>query len=309
MLRILLPTLAALAVTTAILLAPPGEPLPTRSLRALWEFSHIAGFAALTLFLLWLAGQRCPNKALPPKTASLILSIVALLGILTEFYQPLFGRSFSPADLLRNLVGMITGCCLWLVFTRKSRPALLTALTALVLAIPATSGPISGWIDEHQAKQDFPVLVDFNHSRQLSRFELPDQALFEIIKTVQGRNAGRYPVAARGWSGFSLEWFPRDWRNFDSLQVELHNRGSETLPMMCRVEDHRHDGRYEDRFSHEFGLPPGSLALNLSLDDIAAAPQGRSMDMAKLSRLGCFAKSPGFSGDFDLLGITLLKNP
>jgi len=52
--------------------------------------------------------------------------------------------------------------------------------------------------------------------------------------------------------------------------------------MTCRIHDRRHvQGlkRYQDRFNRRYTIQPGWNCINIPLQDVQAAPEGRSMDL------------------------------
>ena len=67
--------------------------------------------------------------------------------------------------------------------------------------------------------------------------------------------------------------------------------------MTLRIDDraHRDNLSPDDRFNRRLALAPGRQTLRIAVDDIRAAPAGRSMDMTRIDQVILFA-APQQSG-------------
>ena len=94
------------------------------------------------------------------------------------------------------------------------------------------------------------------------------------------------------YSGVSLNNLPADWHDYETLSITLFNPSTAPLTLTLRINDVAHDRSdhaYNDRYNTRLTLGPGSNTFTLKLADIENAPDGRSMDMSQVRRMGLFA--------------------
>jgi hypothetical protein len=94
------------------------------------------------------------------------------------------------------------------------------------------------------------------------------------------------------YSGITLVHFPRNWRGYRFLVLEVFTPSPEGLEVTCRIHDRQHEEgeqRYEDRFNKNFHLRPGWNCIRIDLDEVTRAPVGRTMDLGEIREVGLFA--------------------
>jgi hypothetical protein len=137
------------------------------------------------------------------------------------------------------------------------------------------------------------VLADFETCGQIDRWRSHGADLFIDEQARQGGRASLgVALAARPYSGAFLEYFPGDWRGVRSLRFSVCNPDPDPLALTCRIHDQAHAegaGDFEDRFGREFLFPAGWTAVTIDLEEVAAAPRGRRMDMGRIRGVGLFA--------------------
>ena len=265
-----------------------------RSFVSLWNLGHILYFALFTLWLRNLPLLRRPKMTALRRVAMLFI-LPFLVGFGIECLQFLAnGRFPSSADMGHNQLGVLIA----LLFQRRSQyaglhPLVLTLLqgTVLLLLLIALQPLFSALWDEHQARRQFPLLADFESPHELSRWMYPGQLQEETQIVRHGRKAARVQLSTAKYSGIALFHFPKDWRGYHWLRFSVYNPLPIPLELNARIHDstHRqHNSRYEDRFNTQFQLQPGWNDLAISLQEVAAAPRGRAMDMANIQGFGLF---------------------
>lgn len=293
-------SVAAMVVLVGTLVGVILAPDPGRTLRssvALHDFGHVPAFALVAVCLLVLLPRR--RGASGSRVARRGLGVVAattLLGVLVELVQGLFpGAKPSPADVLADAGG---ACIAALVSasivpgTTIMRRAALRAVAVIVVAV--FFSPVAlALLDEARARRAFPVLADFTSASQLSRFD--DTAWSRISLAKNPRPTGELAPALRlhlgpgVYPGMSLDYFPRDWRGWRALALEIVNPASDSLALHLRIDDLRHDESYEDRFNDVLQLPPGRTVIEIPLASVESAPRGRKLDLGAVRSVELFA--------------------
>ena len=215
-------------------------------------------------------------------------------GALIELAQTLFGRTADPGDVARNALGGLIGL-FFLIPERRAVPKLPRRLVqaAVALLVAAQIWPlVADLADEAAARRRFPVLADFETPFEAGRWS--GNAAFGIDRGMHRGGAAslRVVLNTSQYSGVFLDYFPGDWRGFRTLEIALHNASPQELSLVCRIHDRAHTlgaQHLEDRFNRSFSLPPGWTTVAVDLEEVAAAPKGRRMDMSQVSGLGLFA--------------------
>ncbi|NLX19968.1 MAG: hypothetical protein GXY53_11925 [Desulfobulbus sp.] len=146
-------------------------------------------------------------------------------------------------------------------------------------------------IDEYLARQQFPVLADFETPFERYRWDHSNQLQTESDIVRHGRRAARVQLSTNKYSGVALFYFPHDWRGFQTLYFSVYNPKSTPLMLNARIHDVHHKKygmKYNDRYNHQFSIESGWNDLAISLDEVAAAPKGRTMDMEHIEGFGLF---------------------
>ncbi|PPI85804.1 succinyl-CoA synthetase subunit beta [Marinobacter maroccanus] len=256
-------------------------------LKSAWNLGHILLFALLTLAVRpwrWLSGWRLWLVV----TAALLA-----VGIGIELIQGDHNRDMDGRDLLRNLIGG------WLIIAWRSailsrpqtsvRQLLVAATATLLLCFElGTTGMVAArqWQVHHQ----LPLLYDFSHQNP--------EPFWTGSPAVSADHAVNHPHSLKidlgtdTYSGVSLNNLPADWRGFERLTITLFNPSTETLALTLRINDVVHDRSnhaYNDRFNTRLTLGPGFNTFTQNLTAIENAPDGRTMDMSQIRRMGLFA--------------------
>ncbi|WP_332908650.1 VanZ family protein [Desulfobulbus oligotrophicus] len=265
----------------------------SRSFQAAWDTGHIFYFMVFTYWLHQCLRTRGKEFS-PPAEFFFIFFIVLFLGITVEVLQTL-GSSRSPdmGDVVRNQLG-----CL-LVYSFIARTGILArywlricvrfgVVSAILIAVwPLTRA----LIDEYLARQQFPVLADFETPFERYRWNHSDQLQTGSDIVRHGHRAARVQLSTNQYSGVALFYFPHDWRGFQTLHFSVYNPKKTPLMLNARIHDvhhKKHGLEYSDRYNQGFDIESGWNDLVIPLDKVAAAPKGRTMDMQHIEGFGLF---------------------
>ncbi len=284
--RDLLVAAAALACSVLLFFGGPGSD-PPRWLSRAWNLGHVLCFLlwGRLLFLLW---PRSAGWSFA-RQLSFVLLFSLIAGALVEVLQGLIGRTRELADVGRDLLGGALAGVFWAPGRFSLRPRSRRLLQGAVLAVLLLCAwPLLRAVaDETIARLQFPVLSSFNTPFEAERWS------GRAARTVDpDRQALRLDLGTGKYSGVSLRKFPGDWRGYRSLVLQLHLPGAAPLAITVRIHDRRHRANgspYDDRFNRTFTLHPGDNRLVIDLAEVAAAPKGRTMDLARISKMGLFA--------------------
>lgn len=256
-------------------------------LKSAWNLGHILLFAMLTLAIRpwrWFGGWR------------LWLAVTAVLlvaGIGIELIQNSHSREMDGKDLLRNLIGG------WLVIAWRpmlvpgpkasARRVLITTTVTLLLFLEVgATGMVAArqWQVHHQ----LPLLYDFDHQKPEPFWT--GRPTVSANHLVNHSHSLKIDLGTETYSGVSLNNLPADWRGFERLVITLFNPSTEPLALTLRINDVAHDRSehdYNDRYNTRLILGPGFNTFTRNLADIKSAPDGRTMDMSQVRRMGLFA--------------------
>jgi hypothetical protein len=108
------------------------------------------------------------------------------------------------------------------------------------------------------------------------------------------------------WPGLSLEEVWPDWRTYSTLVIDVSNTGTQAFWLLVRIDDHRPDPHYKDRYNQQFELAPLSRrVIRIPVKDIESAPSGSTMDLAHLQRIMLFEDGSKPTYTFYLNSLTL----
>lgn len=91
------------------------------------------------------------------------------------------------------------------------------------------------------------------------------------------------------WPGVSLEEVWPDWRSYSTLVIDVSNPGTQAFSVFVRIDDHRPDPKYRDRYNRQFDLAPLSRrVIRIPVTEIKSAPIGSRIDLAHMQRIVLF---------------------
>ena len=287
---------AACAALLPLLFYPWDNQYYPRSIKALWDIGHVILFFIITSLFhyRWEWFRQYPLF----KRLFIALFSAFLVGGAIEVLQYYLGRDASYHDLSLDILGALLAIsCLSPAINFRLQCLRAISLGLLITAfIPA----VSYLMDEHRAREAFPVLADFKHPVEVSRFS---------GNTGKVIREGQLDVffTRDYYSGFSLKYFPRNWQNFRQLIIDIENPQKQSVKLTCRVHDKTHNHEYTDRFNKTYRIQSGKQSIILELADVQQAPEFRSMNMEAIASVGCFTTSLHFPRMLSITRIALKK--
>lgn len=262
-----------------------------RSIKARWDLGHILFFFLFSWLVLdtWQRRKFQTNSIL---VFFRIFCVVAISGILIELLQMAFStRQPDICDVLRNQLG----CMLFFAFfSKKLASSLFNRLfriLAACLLLMALLPLLVSLYDEQRARQQFPVLSDFETPFEVKRWRNAKRLSRQKDMARHGEYCMKVQLTTAKYSGTSLFYFPRDWRGYEKLHFSVYYWGSKPLTLHCRIHDflHKeHDMAFSDRFHKRFVLQTGWNDLQVSLHEVVLSPEGRKMEMQHIEGFGIF---------------------
>lgn len=273
--------IASIFILLPLLFYPWDNRYFSRSLMAFWDLGHVGLFAGVVFTGLYYR-QRLTQLSLVRRLV-LAIAFALLAGGLIEAIQFYLGRDASFYDMSLDVLGAVLAVSWYPKHDFYRYPASAVLRWLCVGVVLACLIPTARYLyDEYSARQDFPVLADFDSPLQVTRFggntglEWDDRSLRVYLTT------GYY------YSGFALKYFPRDWTGYGEVVLDVQNPGEDIIKLTCRIHDLSHNEAYSDRYNRQFRLPPGEQEIRIDLADVRAAPKSRPMDMKHIGALGCF---------------------
>jgi hypothetical protein len=306
-------TFLALLLCAVVFAPSGGDGLWVRTLH---NFAHgpIFGCVALIALLgprdaLWFATKPAALRY------ALAFAVAALLGAATELAQVPTGRDASFEDFGHDLLGasvflLLFAACDRSVHVRVSTKRFvfllgLIALAALVWPLVSTGVAYARRVN------GFPVLADFSHSIGAGFISARLTQIEVVPLPTDGTGASeqkalRIRFLPGRWPGIEFTEPPPDWRGFDTLVFDVLNSEPEELAFVVRIDDEMHNGRFADRYNHEFHVPAGTRTLvKIPLSEIESAPRTRRFDLAEVHRIVVFRSATSTAETMYLVGVRL----
>ena len=274
-------SIAVVAIGIPLLFIPLNSPYESRSLKEIWNFGHVLLFACATILVSanweWFRARTFEMQI------AILVAAAMVVGMAIEVIQLYTGGDFSLGDVLLDTTG---ACLVPVIKTQHSNslmkysPWIIRLVLFTYLLVRVYPVGIS-LVDEYQARREFPVLAGFESSLELGRFGGGSR-----LKLTDGGMEVRFTTEK--YSGFSLKYFPRDWRGFHDLDIKIQNPEDTDVYLTCRIHDQHHDQSYDDRYNRSFRIIPGGQTIKIDLGAVRTAPRTRTMDMEKIGGFGCF---------------------
>jgi len=232
--------------------------------------------------------------------ASILLCVV-LFAALMEIGQAVFGaRDPSWADMVTNTLGAASGIALWIAVRARGKPHAIrtmafAAAVALASAVVATIPSIDPIRIQFAQASAFPVLYKggFPGTAILAE-SLGD--LDHVELEVSG-DALHVDLLHPEPVGIVLWRFRPDWTGFDALAIDIENTRAADLPMQIDVRDYASSNEATDFYSSTFTLRGNERRLVvIDLDEIAAGPTDRALDLGDVSLIALYRIAAGSDG-------------
>ncbi len=195
-------------------------------------------------------------------------------------------RSPDILDILRNQLGaLITFAFL---YSQKGYKKIVLRCVVLILVGIALIPLMRGGVDEWIARNQFPLLSDFETGYEVDRWRSNGELRIEKGIARHGDRSLRVQMTTHKYSGVSLKYFQGDWREFSNLFFSVYLPEGESLELNCRVHDSAHSNYYNDRFNRKYLLKHGWNDIEVSLEDIKNAPRDRLLNLTDVENVTLF---------------------
>jgi hypothetical protein len=288
----LVPAVLALVASVFLFVGDPYS-FHQRSITELWNLGHVVYFG----LLIYLAA-RWPRLSTFNWRQQLLLLLVAtlVLGAFIEWLQYGGQRSTDWMDVSRDMLGSL----LVLSFYRRllvdmpcgwrSLLRLLAVLLLLVHLVPLTVA----LVDETIARNQFPLLSDFETPFELGRWEGDASMTISQLDSDTNDHQLQVGLTTAKYSGISMEYLPQDWRGYGYVSLKLFQPLEQSLGITVRIHDELHETgsrsyEFDDRFNRHFELKQGWNYLHIPLAEVEKAPTGRRMDMTHIRDISFFS--------------------
>ncbi len=284
--KIITGQLLILALACAVLLFLGGPDSGSlRFIRVGWDFGHLFSFALWSYLLL--------NRFRPAslKTAGgLVFLFAVVIGAATEVLQSFVGRNASMADFYHDQIGAALGLVGYYCFAGRIigfRLWLLGGATVLML-VWLLAPVMQVAVDDLLAATQFPLLSGFETPLEASRWG--GSAKRKITRQIAytGRASLQVEFSTQRYSRVELRDFPRDWRGFAALSMEIYNPEETPLRVFLRVHDLGHDHAYSDRYNTQLDVAHGWHHFSVPLQTLERAPRKREMDLGDIAAVILF---------------------
>jgi VanZ family protein len=211
-----------------------------RSYKHAWDMGHVLAFSVWTylLFLLWEDFRQWSLW----KQFLWVIVLTLSFGILIELIQVRFHRAPEAGDVMRDMIGSL----ITISFLSPSRKAIskfslrLLQACVLLMLLFGTYPLARALADEYMAKDQFPLLSDFETAFEIDRWGENSGLAIQHGIAIHGESSLKVPLSTELYSGVSFLYFPRDWRNFHFLNFAVFNPSGASLTIGCRINDIRH---------------------------------------------------------------------
>jgi hypothetical protein len=262
--------------------------------RALLDSAHGPIFAAVAVLLLQMRSPEARTR----RSDYVIAFVAALvLGILIELVQTMGGRPGSVFDVMTDAAGAAAGLALWSLFQRQPGdhpwPAMAIALAGITFVAWPPLQTARAYA--HRAVV-FPTIVDFRGPEGL-RFVTTEGSRAWIAPVpapwaqAPGERALRIRYDEKHVAAMRVLEPQADWRGYSIVAVDITNPAERDLELTFRVFDAAHDWNHQDRLNLPLVIPPQTrTTIRVALAAVESAPQGRSMDLARIADVMLFGR-------------------
>jgi hypothetical protein len=282
---------AACALSLLLFIEVPGDGLWHR---ALLDSAHGPIFAAVAVLLLLM---RTPESRTRHSAYVIAFVAASMLGVLIEIVQSVGGRPGSVFDVMTDAAGAASGLALWSLLRRQPRDHAWPAIAIALAGITFVAWPPlqAAQAYAHRAAV-FPTIVDFRGPEGL-RFVTTEgsPAWIAALPAPWAQEADERALLIRydeqHVAAMRVLEPKADWRGYSIVAVDITNPAKRDLELTFRVFDAAHDGNHTDRLNLPLVIPPQTrTTIRFALAAVESAPQGRSMELARIADVMVFGR-------------------
>ncbi len=279
-------TLALIVLLILFLVPLPGIQGPLW--RVLEDAAHVFIFAALApLLAAWLRSTRLLANRSNLSVNACAWGLAVAWGLAIEILQSLSGRDASWSDLLADALGAASGLlaqAAWQLRAQQHHKRWLMAAASLATLLIGCWPLGQQLAAQFTAQRALPVLLGDTTAYALHNLEQRSASIDRVAAQWRIQFRDEEP-----WPGITFEGWPRNWRGYRTLILDLENPDGNPVEIGLVVRDTADTNSYDNRFNTAFALPPGAQRMIvLPLEEIARTPGGRKLNLGRVCSVSLF---------------------
>ena len=105
-----------------------------------------------------------------------------------------------------------------------------------------------------------------------------------------GKNVARLQIGTGArFAGWAMKEPYPEWPAEADLVLDVYLVSHETLPLVLRIHDAKHDNDYYDRFNCTLNLRHGYQQIRIPVREIRDGPRARELDLTNITNFKLFA--------------------
>jgi len=270
----------------------------------LQNFAHIPLFGVIALLALYLCNALNRPAAPPIWCYGAAFVTTMTIGFFSELLQMPGPRDADFGDLIKDAAG--ASCALAFYATYAGHRFVPVHHLRRFLIRAAVVGIIAYFVwpvgleaaTKIAHMRVFPLICDFEGFLRTRLIEHNEHAGFNRVRvpvkwqTNKSRYAGCVTFEDGAYPGFAFCNIRADWKDFNRLTFIVFSKEKRSVELHCRIHDTHHNNEYADRFNITLTIKPGGDTIEIPLDQVAGAPEGRTMDMSAIDCIGIFMVKP-----------------
>lgn len=134
------------------------------------------------------------------------------------------------------------------------------------------------------------VLFDFESPQDLKRLNWECHKWFELSErhATSGKFSLKVSLPAGRYPGIDFKGLPPDWSLYAYLKMDVFNPTKEALQFHVRIDDHKSEWEYANRFDADVELKPGANPISIPVSSLKTNLHHRVLDLKKIERLIIF---------------------
>ncbi len=133
-------------------------------------------------------------------------------------------------------------------------------------------------------------LFDFESPEDLTRLNWECHKWFELSR--EHVTSGKYSLKASfppgQYPGIDFQGIQADWSPYVSFKMDIFNPSEEKVGFHIRIDDHKSDWEYANRFDLDVALKPGVNTISIPTSSIKTNLRHRPLNLKKIERLIVF---------------------
>jgi hypothetical protein len=232
------------------------------------------------------------NRKTTSTQISLIIGFTIILGLLIEGIQLLIGRTSEIIDIWRSIIGSL----LAITFSKRMSEVKLYVIRIakflVIIFLLIEAWPlIKALTVEIQAKIDFPIIADFENHFELENWHGRCYKTINNEFVYHGDKSLKAVFLTTKYSGISIDRFPSDWQNYSKIIFNVYLPATDSLKLLCRINDKNHKKHINDWFGKSFYVKQGWNEISFKLEDVEKAPTDRKMDITNIKNFTLYTKN------------------